>query len=125
LFDNPTTIQPIVSNQTSEMNQQHVISKCVIIEKALEEILRDISKQVLEATYTLNLGQLLWVTLDIKHYIFNLVPSKPILLKLKITSIAIDHQMTIIQVQVGNYFIEDMLLNGGSGINIITEKLKV
>jgi hypothetical protein len=33
--------------------------------------------------------------------------------------------MAIIQVQVGNNFIKDMLLDGGSRVNIITKKLKV
>jgi hypothetical protein len=62
----------------------------------LEEILKDNNKQVLEITkYTLNLGQLLQVILDIKRYIFSLVPSKPTLLKLAIASIAIDHQMVV------------------------------
>jgi hypothetical protein len=62
---------------------------------------------------------------DIKHYILNLVPSKPTLLKLAIASIAIDHQMAVTHVQVGKNFIEDVLLDGGFGINIITKKLKV
>ncbi len=38
------------------------------MKKTLEEILRDISKQVLETKYSLNLGQLLWAILDIEHY---------------------------------------------------------
>jgi hypothetical protein len=62
---------------------------------------------------------------DIKRYILNLVPSKPTLLEPTIASIAIDHQMAIIHVQVGNNFIEDVLLDGGSRINIITKKLKL
>jgi len=79
----------------------------------------------LETKYTLNLGKLLQVILDIKHYIFNLVPSKPISPKLTIASIAIDHQMVVIHVQVGKNFIEDVLLDGDSGVNIIIEKLRV
>jgi hypothetical protein len=42
-----------------------------------------------------------------------------------VVSIAIDHQMVVIQVQVINNFIEDVLLDGGYGINIITKKLRV
>jgi hypothetical protein len=60
------------------------------------------------------LGQLLWAILDIKRYIFNPILSKPILSKSAIASIAIDHQMVIIQVQIGKNFIEDVLLDGGS-----------
>ncbi len=67
----------------------------------------------------------MWTILDIKHYIFNSVSSKPILPKPVIASVAIDHQMAVIQVQVGNNFIEYMLLDGGYRVNIITTKLKV
>jgi hypothetical protein len=71
------------------------------------------------------LGQLLQVIPYIKCYILNPVPSKPTLPKPTIASIAIDHQMAIIQVQVGKNFIEDILLDGGFGVNIIMEKLRV
>jgi hypothetical protein len=56
-----------------------MISEQVITKKTLEEIIKDINKQVLETKYTLNLGQLLRVILDIKHYILNPIASKPIL----------------------------------------------
>ncbi len=62
---------------------------------------------------------------NIKRYIFNLVPSKPTLPELIVASIAIDHQMAIIQVQVGKNFIEDVFLDGGFGINIIMNKIRV
>jgi hypothetical protein len=68
----------------------------------------------------LNLGQLLRVILDIKCYIHNLIPSKPTLQEPTVTPIAIDHQMVVIQVQVGKNFIEDALLDGGFGVDIIT-----
>ncbi len=42
----------------------------------LEEILKDISTQALDTKYILILSQLLKVIFDIKHYIFNLLPSK-------------------------------------------------
>jgi hypothetical protein len=58
----------------------------------LEEIFKYISKQVLETKYTFNLGQMLWVTPDIKHYKLNSITSKPTLLK---PSLAIDHQMAM------------------------------
>jgi hypothetical protein len=60
-----------------------------------------------------------------KSYIFNLVPSKRILPESTVASVAIDHQMVVIQVQVGKNFIEDVLLDGGFGVNIITEKRRV
>ncbi len=62
---------------------------------------------------------------NIKHCIFNPIPSKPTSPKSTVASIAIDHQMAIIQVQVRKNFIEDVLLDGGSRVNIIIEKLKV
>jgi hypothetical protein len=54
-----------------------------------------------------------------------LIPSKRTLLELTVTSIAIDHQMAIIQIQVAKNFIEDVLLDGGYEISIIKDKLKV
>ncbi len=38
---------------------------------------------------------------------------------------AIDHQMAMIQVQIWKNFIKDVLLEGGSGVNIGIKKLKV
>ncbi len=73
----------------------------------------------------MNLGQLLRIIHDIKCYILNLIPSKPILLIPTVASIAIDHQMAIIKIQVGKKFVEDVLLDGGYGVNIITEKLRM
>jgi hypothetical protein len=58
---------------------------------------------------------------NIKHYILNSVPSKLALLELIVVSVAIDHQMVMIRVQIGNNFIEDVLLDGGFGVDIITE----
>jgi hypothetical protein len=66
LFNNLATTQLVERNQTNEANQQPTISKQVIIENTLEEIFRDINKQVLGTKYTLNLGQLLQAILDIK-----------------------------------------------------------
>jgi hypothetical protein len=37
--------------------------------------------------------------------------------------VAIDHQMIVIQVQIGKNFIDDVLLDAISRINIIMEKL--
>jgi len=62
---------------------------------------------------------------NIKRYTFNLVPSKLVLPKLIVTLVAIDHQMVVIHFQVRKNLIEDVLLDGGFGINIITEKLRV
>jgi hypothetical protein len=37
----------------------------------------------------------------------------------------IDHQMVMTQVQVGKNFIDDLLIDGGSRVNIITKNLKI
>jgi hypothetical protein len=48
----------------------------MILVKTLEEILKDISTQILETKYVINLGQFLKTMLNIKQYIFK--PVKPI-----------------------------------------------
>jgi hypothetical protein len=68
------------------------------------------------------LGQLLRAVPNIKCYIFNLIPSKLTLPKPIITSIAIYHQMVVIQIQVGKNFIEDVLLNGGLELILLQRK---
>jgi hypothetical protein len=62
---------------------------------------------------------------NIKHYILNPIPSKPTLPKPIVASVAIYHLMPIIQVQIGKNFIEYVFLNGGPGVNIVMEKLRV
>ncbi len=41
------------------------------------------------------------------------------------TTIAIDNHMAVIQVQIRKNIIKDVLLDGGYGVNIITEQLKL
>jgi hypothetical protein len=62
---------------------------------------------------------------NIKCYIFRRVPSKPVLPEAIVASIAIDHHMVMIQVQVRKNLIEDVLLDGDSRVNIIMEKLRM
>jgi len=40
------------------------------------------------------------------------------------TTIKVDNQMVVIQVQVGKNIVEDVLINGGANVNIITKNLK-
>jgi hypothetical protein len=92
----------------------------------LEEILRDINTQVLEIKYVINLGQFLKIVLDIKWYIFKpIMFVQPIQPELTCVIMAIDHQMVMIQVQVGKNFIDDVLIDGGFGVNIISKNLKI
>jgi hypothetical protein len=43
--------------------------------------------------------------------------------ELDTTAIEVDNHMAVIQVQVGKNFIEDVLIDGGSSVNIITKNL--
>jgi hypothetical protein len=96
---------------------------------------------MLKTTHTLRLGQLLKITPNFeKHMWHKLKPKKPNIttksiskLSLTIviethseidtTTIEINNQMTLIQVQVGNNIVKDVLLNGGTSVNIITKNL--
>jgi len=92
----------------------------------LEEILRDINIQVLKIKYVINLGQFLKIVLDIKWYIFKPVMYvQPIQPELTYVIMAIDHRMVVIQVQVGKNFVDDVLIDGGFGVNIIIKNLKI
>jgi len=44
--------------------------------------------------------------------------------KLDTTTIEVNNQMAIIQVQVGKNIVEDVLLDGGASVNIVTKYLK-
>jgi hypothetical protein len=64
----------------------------------MEEILKDITIQVLETKYVNNLVQLLKIVLNIKWYIFKLVKFiQPVQPKPTCALMAIDHQMAMIQ----------------------------
>jgi hypothetical protein len=92
----------------------------------LEEILRDINTQVLETKYVINLRQLLRIAPYIKIYILKLVKHvQPIQHEPTCATTAIDHKMAIIHVQVGKKIIDDVLIDGDFGFNIIIENLRV
>jgi hypothetical protein len=97
----------------------------------LEEILRNINTQVLETKYVINLGQLLRIVPNIRWYIFTLakfvqpVEPKRVHLKPTCATMAIDHHMAVIQIQVGKDFMDDVLIDGGSKVNIIIKNLKI
>jgi len=44
--------------------------------------------------------------------------------ELNIATIEVDNQMVVIQVQVGKNIIVDVLIDGGTSVNIITENLR-
>jgi hypothetical protein len=91
---------------------------------------------MLETTYTLRLYQLLKITPDLKNvYVAETkaikVISEPNVTivvethsKLDTTTIEVDNQMAVIQVQVGKNIVEDVLLDGGANVNIVTKNFK-
>ncbi len=96
----------------------------------MEEILQDMNKQMLETSYTLNLGQLTKITPNLKKYLWQkLKANKPyintrpmnekatsyVVPNINITTIFIDNHMDVIQLQIGENMIDDVLLDGGLG----------
>jgi hypothetical protein len=97
-------------------------------------------KQILETSYTLSLGQLLKIAPDLKRYLWQKLklritqnlnkttPNKQVgssIPKVGTIAVTIDNHMAVIQVQIGKNTIEDVLLDGGFGVNIITEHLRL
>jgi hypothetical protein len=89
----------------------------------------------------MRLGQLLKITPNLKKYMWQKlkpknpnisikVISKPSVAtmiethsKVDIVNIEVNNQMAVIQIQVGKNIIEDVLLYGGTNVNIITKNL--
>ncbi len=95
---------------------------------------------MLKTIYILNLRQLLKIILELKRYIWQkLKPKKTqivnkttiekqvgsLILEVGTTIVIIDNHKAIIQVQIAKNTIEDVLLDGGSTINIITKQLRL
>ncbi len=100
----------------------------------IQEIFLDIGKQMLETSYVLNLGQLLKIAPKLKRYLWQKLKLEKIqnlsrttidkqvgflVPKVGTTIVTIDNHMAIIQVQIGKNTMEDLLLRGGFGVNII------
>jgi hypothetical protein len=90
---------------------------------------------MLETSYTLSLGQLLKIVPELKTYLWKKLKLKKTqnlsrtstkkqvgssVLEVGTTTIAIDNHMEVIQVHSKKNAIEDVLLDGGYGVNIIT-----
>ncbi len=91
-------------------------------------VLEDITQQLLETKYTLILGKLFKIVLDLRQYVMtNLAPKRRIVTALRpnlvITSMMIDLHMVVIQVHVGKNMVEDVLLDGRCCVNIMMEEL--
>jgi hypothetical protein len=66
----------------------------------VEEIFQDISKQMLETSYTLNLGQLLKMALELKRYLWEKMKLYQPSIVLEVTTVvrAINNHVVVIQI---------------------------
>jgi hypothetical protein len=87
-----------------------------------KDVFQEISQQLHYRKHTLTFGQFMDLALDLKQYVVSKVSrnSQPTHLQ---GSIAIFLHMAIIQVHLGKNIVEDVLLDGGLGVNIIIEDL--
>ncbi len=91
---------------------------------------------MLETSYTLIIGQLIKIVPNLKKYMWQkLNVNKPqinsrsinekattyVVPNIGTTTIVIENHMVVIQVQIGKNTIDDVLLDGGSRVNIIIE----
>lgn len=106
--------------QTSKPQQIPFVSlhKLMSIEKAFQ----DINKQMLETSYTLNLGQLFKIAFDIQKIL--MAKTEIFFIDINTIVVAIDNRMPIIQIQIAKNTIDNVLLVGGSNVNIILKQLK-
>jgi hypothetical protein len=95
---------------------------------------------MLEMSYILNLGQLLKIAHKLKIHFWQKLKLEKIhnlrgttiekqvgssIPKVRTAVVTIDNHMAVIQVQIGKNTIEDVLLDGGSGVNIIREHVRL
>jgi hypothetical protein len=90
---------------------------------------QEISQQLLNSKHILTLGQLMNLAPDLKQYlVFRMLPSgqptHPQAPSFDVRLIIINLHMAIILVHVGKNIVEDVLLDGGLGVNIITKDLR-
>jgi hypothetical protein len=124
-WPNMPNITPVDAHKFQEvMNSQR---KLIIV----KEFFLDISKQMLEISYILNFKQLLEIVLKLNislakvetretQNVSKTTTNKQVgysILKVGIDVVVIDNHMAIIQVQIKKNTIEDVLLDGGFGVN--------
>ncbi len=98
-----------------------------IIEK--QEVPQEINQQLLSSKHTLTLGQLMHLAPNLKQYVVSRVlpssqPTNPQAPPSDVGSITVDPHMAIILVHVRKNIVQDVLLDGGSNVNIITKDLR-
>jgi len=72
---------------------------------------------MLETSYTLNLGQLFKIAFDIQKIL--MAKTEIFFIDINTIVVAIDNHMAIIQIQIAKNIIDNVLLDGGSSVNII------
>jgi len=92
-------------------------------------VFQKIGQQLLSNKHTFTIGQLMHLALNLKQYVvsritLNSQPTHPQGPPSNVSLVTIDPHMAIIQVHMGKYIVEDVLLDGGSGVNIITKDLR-
>ncbi len=125
---------PNITPEEAQKSQDVMNSQKKLI--IVEGTFLDIGKQMLETSYTLNLGQLFKIALELKRYLWQKLKPEKIqnvsitttdkqvcfsILEVGTTIVVINNYMIVIQVQVGKNTIEDVLLDGGARVNIITK----
>ena len=99
--------------------------------------LAKIGDKIMSTTIELTIRQLLTLALDLFEYVCNytteheappdkeiLVQDQPVVQKATTAPIAVDRQMPVIQLQIGRNLVDNVLLDGGSGVNIMSEDLR-
>jgi hypothetical protein len=92
-------------------------------------VLQEIGQQLLSSKHIRALGQLMHLAPNLKQYVVSKMSpnNQPTHLQAppsNVGSIIINPQMAIISMHIGKNIVEDVLLDGGSGVNIITEDLR-
>jgi hypothetical protein len=83
----------------------------------------------LESKHTLTLGQLFRIASNLRQYVTTkIAPRKKNVTMLGpnliIACMVVDFHMVVIKIQVGKNMVEDILLDGKSSMNIMTEELQ-
>lgn len=92
-------------------------------------ILEDIMQQLLESEYTFTLGEFFRIAPNLRQYVVaKIAPRRRIVImlgpNLVIAFVVINPHMVVIKIQVGKNMVEDVLLDGGSNMNIMTKELQ-
>jgi hypothetical protein len=91
-------------------------------------ILENVTQQLLDNKHIFTLGQLFRIVPNLKQYVAKLAPGRKNItitrLNLVVDLMAINPHMAMIQVHVGKNIIEDVILDGGSNMNIMTKEFR-